>query len=49
MCVLQKNLLDLLDPDAVVCYVEVVQYVGRVVLPEDAVDRQQAFEDAGLP
>lgn len=43
------NLLDPLDPDAVVCDVQIVQYVGRVVLSEDFVNIQQAFEDAGFP
>lgn len=43
------DLLDSLDPDAVVCDVEIVQYVGRVVLSEDFVNIQQAFEDAGFP
>ena len=47
-CVL-ANLLDPLDPDAVVCDVQIVQYVGRVVLSEDSVDIQQAFEDTGFP
>lgn len=43
------DLLDPLDPDAVVCDVQIVQYVGRVVLSEDFVNIQQAFEDAGFP
>ena len=43
------NLLDPLDPDAVVCDVEVVQYVGRFILPEDCVNIQQALQDAGFP
>lgn len=43
------NSLDPLDPDAVVCDVQVVQDVGRLVLAEDFVDFQHAFEDAGLP
>lgn len=43
------NLLDPLDPDAVVCDVQIVQYVGRVVLSEDFVNIQQAFEDTGFP
>lgn len=47
-CVL-VDLLDPLDPDAVVCDVQIVQYVGRVVLSEDFVNIQQAFEDAGFP
>lgn len=47
-CVL-VNLLDPLDPDAVVCDVQIVQYVGRVVLSEDFVNIQQAFEDTGFP
>jgi len=42
-------LLDPLDPDAVVCDVQIVQYVSRVVLSEDFVDIQQALEDAGFP
>lgn len=48
MCVL-VNLLDPLDPDAVVCNVQIVQYVGWVVLSEDFVNIQQAFEDADFP
>lgn len=47
-CVL-VNLLNPLDPDAVVCDVQVVQYVGWVVLSEDFVNIQQAFEDTGFP
>lgn len=43
------DLLNPLDPDAVVADVEVVQDVGRLVLPEDFVNVQQAPEDAGLP
>lgn len=43
------NLLDPLDPDAVVADVQVVEDVGRLVLPEDSVNLQQASEDAGLP
>ena len=43
------NLLDPLDPDAVVCDVQIVQYVGRLVLSEDFVDIQQAFEDTSSP
>lgn len=43
------NLLNPLDPDAVVADVEVVQYVRGLVLPEDFVDVQQALQDAGLP
>lgn len=46
---LRADLLDPLDPDAVVGDVQVVQDVGRVVLPEHSVDIQQAPEDAGLP
>lgn len=48
VCVL-VNLLDFLDPDAVVCDVQIVQYVSRVVLSEDFVNIQQAFEDTGFP
>lgn len=48
MCVL-VNLPDLLDPDAVVCHVQIIQYVGWVVLSEDFVNIQQAFEDTGFP
>lgn len=47
MCVL--NLLNPLDPDAVVADVQIVQDVRRLVLPEDLVNVQQALEDAGLP
>lgn len=43
------NLLHPLDPDAVVADVEVVEYVRRLVLPEDSVNVQQALQDAGLP
>lgn len=43
------NLLDPLDPDAVVGDVQIVQYVGRVVLSEDFVNIKQAFQDAGFP
>ena len=43
------NLLDPLDPDAVVCHVQIVHYVGRIVLSEDFVNIQQAFEDTGFP
>lgn len=43
------NLLDPLDPDAVVCDVQIVQYVGRIVLSEHFVNIQQAFEDTGFP
>ncbi len=43
------NSLDSLDPDAVVCDVQIVQYVGRVILSEDFVNIQQAFEDTGFP
>lgn len=43
------GLLDPLDPDAVVADVQVVEDVGRLVLPEDSVNLQQASEDAGLP
>lgn len=43
------NLLDPLDPDAVVCDVQVVQYVGRIVLSEDFVNIHQTFEDTGFP
>lgn len=43
------NLPDPLDPDAVVADVQVVEDVGRLVLPEDSVNLQQASEDAGLP
>lgn len=42
------NLLDPLDPDAVVRDVEVVEDVRRLVLSEDLVDGQQALQDAGL-
>lgn len=48
-CVLDVNLLDPLDPDAVVGDVEIVEDVGRLVLSEDLVDVKQAFEDAGFP
>lgn len=48
LCVL-LNLLDPLDPDAVVCDVQIVQYVGWVVLSEHFVNIQQAFEDTGFP
>lgn len=43
------NLLDLLDPDTVVGDVQIVEYVGRVILSEDLVNIKQAFEDAGSP
>lgn len=43
------DLPDPLDPDAVICDVQVVQYVGWVVLSEDFVNIQQAFEDTGFP
>lgn len=43
------NLLNPLDPDAVVADVEIVQDVRGLVLPEDLVDVQQALQDAGLP
>lgn len=43
------NLLDPLDPDAVVGDVQVVQYVRGLVGSEDLVDVQQALEDADLP
>lgn len=43
------NLLDPLNPDAVVCDEQVVKYVGRVVLSKDFVDIQQASEDTGFP
>lgn len=43
------DLLDLLDPNAVVCDVEVVEYVGRFILPEDFVNIQKALEDTGFP
>lgn len=42
------NSLDPLDPDAVVCDVQIIQDVSWVVLSEDFVDVQQAFEDAGF-
>lgn len=42
------NLLDPLDPDAVVCDVEIVEYIGWVILSEDFVDIQEALEDAGF-
>lgn len=48
LCVL-VDLLDSLDPDAVVCDVQIVQYVCRLVLSEDFMNIQQAFEDAGFP
>lgn len=48
-CVLSANLLDPLDPDAVIGDVQIIQYVGRVVLSEDFVNIQQAFEDTGFP
>ena len=43
------DLLDPLDPSAVVCEVQIVQDVGRVVLSEHFVNIQQAFEDTGFP
>lgn len=43
------NLLDPLDPDAVVGDVQIVQNVGGVALSEDLVNIQQALEDAGFP
>lgn len=43
------NLLDPLDPDAVVGDVQIVQYVRGLVGSEDLVDVQQALEDADLP
>ena len=43
------NSLDPLDPDAVVCDVQIIQDVGRVVFSEDFVNIQQAFEDTGFP
>lgn len=42
------NILDPLDPDAVVCDVEVIEDIGRIVLPEDLMDGQQTLQDAGL-
>ena len=42
------NSLDSLDPDAVVCDVQVVEDVGGVVLPEHSVDVQQALQDTSL-
>ena len=37
------DLLDFLDPNAIVCDVKVIEYVGGIVLSEDLVDIQQAF------
>lgn len=48
-CSTTANLLDPLDPDAVIADVQVVEDVGWLVLPEDSVNLQQASEDAGLP
>lgn len=48
VCVLLDS-LDPLDPDAVVGDVQIVQYVGRLVLSEHFVNIQQAFEDTGFP
>lgn len=42
------NSLDPLNPDAVVGDVQIIQYVGRLVLSEDFVNIQQAFEDTGF-
>jgi hypothetical protein len=42
------NSLDSLDPDAVVCDVQVVEDVGGVVLPEHSVDVQQALQDTSF-
>lgn len=42
------DLLDFLDPDAVVGDVKVVEDVGGVILSEDLVDIQQALQDTGL-
>ena len=42
------NLLDFLNPHAVVCDVKVIEDVSGVVLSEDLVDIQQAFQDTGL-
>lgn len=49
LCITTANLLDPLDPDAVIADVQVVEDVGRLVLPEHSVNLQQASEDAGLP
>lgn len=43
------NILDPLDPDAVVCDVEVIEDIGWIVLPEDLMDGQQTLQDTGLP
>lgn len=49
LCSTTANLLDPLDPDAVIADVQVVEDVGWLVLPEHSVNLQQASEDAGLP
>lgn len=49
LCSTTANLLDPLDPYAVIADVQVVEDVGRLVLPEHSVNLQQASEDAGLP
>lgn len=42
------DLLDPLDPDAIVGDVQIIQYVGWVILSEDFVDIQQTFKDTGF-
>lgn len=42
------DLLDFLDPDAVVGDVKVIEDVGGVILSEDLVDIQKALQDTGL-
>lgn len=42
------NLLNPLDPNAVVGDVEVIEDVSRLIVSEDLMDGQQAFQDKGL-